>query len=160
MKIKVHESKNEASVPSADGYLVQYKFKNGFKDFRISDCAFAKDLASVSSLVRSKSDGRFTFVRFWVDSSGKAARAQLEQAVKIFQGNPDFTVERNKGTGEYWVYFTYDVKVWPLVDGQELSKAIPLYVTPKGEVLSAQEYKDLKYDWVDKLREFSDIRVA
>lgn len=35
---------NEAiSLPEADGYLVQYKFKNGFKDFRLGDCMFAKE---------------------------------------------------------------------------------------------------------------------
>lgn len=160
MSIRVREAKkSETAVPGADGYLVQYKFKNGFKDFRISDCVFTRDLAGVGSLVKSKSDGRFTFILIGVRNGTRGARAQLEKAVKIFQSNPDFTVKYNKSNNECTVYFAWDAKVWPLVDGQELSKAIPVHVTPSGEVLSTQEYKALRNEWGAKLEDLPDVTV-
>ena len=37
MAIKMIHKNEAATLENADGYLVQYKFKNGFRDFRLSD---------------------------------------------------------------------------------------------------------------------------
>lgn len=127
-KIKLSQ-KNEETL-GADGYLVQYKFKNDFKDFRIGDCMFVKDLQSLGSLTRSTDD--LDAPAFVFPNSKKFG--EIRQA--ILSMGYDCVKQMWGPTA----YLAKSIKVWALHDGAPLKAGVTYYILRDGTVATKAEY--------------------
>ena len=141
MAIKLIRKNEAATIENADGYLVQYKFKNGFRDFRISDCMFVKDLATLDSHVKSADDlSAFAFNFAIPERKPKDA----DKAIEYLKGK-GYDVVRDKVYANYFdVYLARGIKVWPLENGKPLPTGIPIYITPDHKHLTSREYEKLR----------------
>lgn len=129
-KIKLSQKNEETR--GADGYLVQYKFKNDFKDFRIGDCMFVRDLQSLGSLVRSADDldaPAFTF-----PSGNPKKFAEIHQAI-LSMG-----YDCVRQTWGPTAYLAKSIKVWALHDGEPLKAGVSYYILRDGAVATKAEY--------------------
>jgi len=149
--------RNEAVVlPEADGYLVQYKFKNGFKDFRLGDCMFAKDLNSLDALAKTADD--MTALAFYFTAPEKTPEATIKKATKFLLGKGCDVVPYKNHPGEYNVYAARDVKVWPLKDGEPVPAGISFNITMDHQHLTSKEYNAyvhaIKDDFYKKFPDF------
>lgn len=129
-KIKLSQ-KNEASQ-NADGYLVQYKFKNGFKDFRIGDCMFVKDLQSLGTLVKSKDD--LTSAAFVIEERNRSRTREILQAIS------DMGYDHATQPWGETVYLAKSIKAWALQDGTQVPSGVSYYISPDGTVMAKAEY--------------------
>lgn len=141
MAIKMIHKNEAATLENADGYLVQYKFKNGFRDFRLSDCMFVKDLAALDSLVKT-ADDLSTFAFDFPFPKGKPEVA--DKAVKYLKDKGYDVVPSNTYTNYHDVYLARCVKVWPMENGKPLPAGISIYITPDHKHLTSREYEELR----------------
>lgn len=141
MAIKMIHKNEAATLENADGYLVQYKFKNGFRDFRLSDCMFVKDLATLDSLVKTADDLN-TYAFDFPFPKGKPEVA--DKAVKYLKDKGYDVVPSNTYSNYYDVYLTRCVKVWPMENGKPLPAGVSIYITPDHKHLSSREYEELR----------------
>lgn len=158
MKIKVSEAKvHEAgSIPSADGYLVQHRFKNSFKDFQMSKCVFVKDLSELSAMFEPK-EGLRGPAAFRIEDDGKR-KGSLKKAIEFIEAN-NFEVEH--GYEHIFVRMAYTIKIWPMIDKQPPAKAFSVYVTPEGKMLTMQEYAAWVREWTKKVQDsFPELEVG
>lgn len=141
MAIKMIHKNEGATIENADGYLVQYKFKNGFRDFRLSDCMFVKDLATLDSLVKTADDlNTFAFDFAIPESKPKDAG----KAIKYLKGK-GYDVVRSKSYSNYFnVYLTRGIKAWPMENGKALPAGVSIYITPDHKHLTLREYEELR----------------
>ena len=135
--------RNEAvAIPEADGYLVQHKFKNSFKDFRIGDCMFAKDLSTLDALVKSTDD--MTALAFYFVVPKKTPEATVKKALKFLSSKGCDVVVDSNHSDEYNVYAARDVKIWPLKDGEPIPAGISLNLTMDHQRLNSKEYDEYR----------------
>lgn len=133
MNIKLY-TRNEALKP-ADCYLVQYRFKNSFRDFRISDCTAVKNVADIPALIEAELERVVSF-----SCTGEVPDEVDDVADK-------FGMEIREDADYPGIYIAYipvkECKVWPLTYGQPLSAATPcIFVDDK--LLSGKELSNLK----------------
>lgn len=141
MAIKMIHKNEAATLENADGYLVQYKFKNGFRDFRLSDCMFVKDLATLDSLVKT-ADDLSTYAFDFPFPKGKPEVA--DKAVKYLKDKGYDVVPSNTYSNYYDAYLTRCVKVWPMENGKPLPAGVSIYITPDHKHLNSREYEELR----------------
>jgi len=141
MAIRMIHKNEAATLENADGYLVQYKFKNGFRDFRLSDCMFVKDLATLDSLVKT-ADDLSTYAFDFPFPKGKPEVA--DKAVKYLKDKGYDVVPSNTYSNYYDVYLTRCVKVWPMENEKPLPAGVSIYITPDHKHLSSREYEELR----------------
>lgn len=141
MAIKMIHKNEAATLENADGYLVQHKFKNGFRDFRIGDCMFAKDLASLDSLVKSADDLN-TYAFYFRIPKNKPKDA--DKAVKYLKDKGYNVVRSEDYADAFDVYLTRCVKVWPMENGKPLPAGVSIYITPDHKHLTSREYEELR----------------
>lgn len=141
MAIKMIHKNEAATLENEDGYLVQYKFKNGFRDFRLSDCMFVKDLATLDSLVKT-ADDLSTYAFDFPFPKGKPEVA--DKAVKYLKDAGYDVVPSNTYSNYYDVYLTRCVKVWPMENGKPLPAGVSIYITPGHKHLNSREYEELR----------------
>lgn len=148
-KIKLMEAKTNEGLPAADGYLIQYKFKNGFKDFRLGDCMFAKDLASLGQIVKSRED--LTSYAFLIEEEGKKVSKEL-MAVADSLIKQGYDAVLSDDGESYDVYLARNVKVWPLTDGKPVPAGSSYYIMLDGKVLTPAEFNKVKNDVIEKTK--------
>jgi hypothetical protein len=141
MPIKMVHKNEAATLENADGYLVQYKFKNDFRDFRISDSMFVKDLATLDSLVKSADDlSTFAFNFSIPESTSKDA----DKAIKYLKDKGYDVVPNKILPNTFDVYLARGIKVWPMENGKPLPAGISIYITPDHKHLTSREYEELR----------------
>lgn len=140
MPIKMVYKNEGATIENADGYLVQFQFKNGFRDFRISDSMFARDLTTLDSLVKS-ADDLSTFAFDFSIPEGKPEVA--DRAVKYLEDKGYAVVRRKTYPNTLNVYLARLTKVWPMENGKPLPAGISIYITPDHKHLTSREYAEL-----------------
>lgn len=141
MAIKMIHKNEAATLENADGYLVQYKFKNGFRDFRLSDCMFVKNLATLDSLVKT-ADDLSTYAFDFPFPKGKPEVAG--KAVKYLKDAGYDVAPSNTYSNYYDVYLTRCVKVWPMENEKPLPAGVSIYIAPDHKHLSSREYEELR----------------
>ena len=141
MAIKMIHKNEAATLENADGYLVQYKFKNGFREFRLRYCMFVKHLATLDSLVKTADDLN-TYAFDFPFPKGKPEVA--DKAVKYLKDKGYDVVPSNTYSNYYDVYLTRCVKVWPMENGKPLPAGVSIYITPDHKHLSSREYEELR----------------
>lgn len=139
MPIRMIHKNEDATIDDADGYLVQHEFKNGFRDFRLSDCMFIKDIASLDSLVKSADDLN---TRAFDIPFPKGKPEDASKAVKYLKDKGYDVVPSNTRTN--YVYLARCVKVWPMVSGKPLPAGTSIYITPDHKHLTPREYEKLR----------------
>lgn len=140
MPIKMVHKNEAATLENADGYLVQYKFKNSYRDFRISDCMFAKDLATLDSLVKSADD----LDTFAFDFSTESKPKDADKAIKYLKGKGYYVTPYETLPDTFDVYLVRGIKVWPMENGKPLPAGISIYITPDHKYLTSREYEELR----------------
>jgi hypothetical protein len=140
MNIKMIHKNEAATLENADGYLVQYKFKDGYRDFRIGDCMFVKDLATLDSLVKSADD----LITFSFNFSiPKSQPNDADKAIEYLKGKGYDVIRRKISDIFFDVYLARGIKVWPMENGKPLPTGIPIYITPDHKHLTLREYEKL-----------------
>lgn len=97
-------------------YLVQTNFKNGYRDFRIGDCAFYEDFqtAKPKAYMGQKS--------YWIQKDSEDFEV-LDEFRELGQAhNLDIKIEDEYPDSVEVVVYAGEIKTWPLADGQPLGK--------------------------------------